>query len=306
MRPSAPYSLGRLRVLRSPQGWAVAPVHYSHDPTKGPEWYERERAKYSTQAAWDQEMEIDFSSQRGTRAYSNFVHQLHVVDGLELRGDLPIMLACDFNVSPCAWVVAQKQRRDGRDVLVVVDEVVLDPGPIAQMVQEFDNRFRGTSPVLHIYGDAAGRSRSVQTSFSDYDLVLQGLKHWPRMSLLVPRANPPIRDRLNAVNGALLDGDGVARLLVNPRCVELIEDMQTVMLDDRTRLILKSTKADDPYRMRTHTSDALGYLVWSEMPVSMGATSEETSDGAGELVDFWARQRAGSGRPKPRVLGELR
>ena len=53
--------------------------------------------------------------------------------------------------------------------------------------------------------------------------------------------------------------DGGVRLFVNPRCKELIKDLeQVVYLPDTTMI----DKLRDP--RRTHLSDALGYLLWQE------------------------------------------
>ncbi len=51
-----------LTLRRTSAGILVARVHYSahpeRDPMAHPEWRERERRAYSTQAAWDREQEI--------------------------------------------------------------------------------------------------------------------------------------------------------------------------------------------------------------------------------------------------------
>ena len=46
-------------------------------------------------------------------------------------------------------------------------------------------------------------------------------------------------------------------LLVDPKCKELIMDFEEVCFKEQTTEIDK-----DRDRKRTHTSDALGYLVW--------------------------------------------
>jgi hypothetical protein len=74
-----------------------------------------------------------------------------------------------------------------------------------------------------------------------------------------PSSNPGVRDRLDLINGSLRSRDGERRLLIDPRCTELIRDLEEVVLIEGTMII---DKTKDP--RRTHLSDALGYLVWQE------------------------------------------
>jgi hypothetical protein len=75
----------------------------------------------------------------------------------------------------------------------------------------------------------------------------------------VPKANPAVRDRLDVMNGALCSAGGDRTLHIDPRCKELITDLEQVVLQEGTMII---DKTKDP--RRTHLSDALGYLVWQE------------------------------------------
>ena len=75
----------------------------------------------------------------------------------------------------------------------------------------------------------------------------------------VPGASPAARDRLDIMNGSLRSVDGDRRLQIDPRCKELILDLEQVVLLEGTMII---DKTKDP--RRTHLSDALGYLVWQE------------------------------------------
>lgn len=59
------------------------------------------------------------------------------------------------------------------------------------------------------------------------------------------------------MNSTLRDAAGNRRLYIDPRCTELIRDLEQVTLLPGTMII---DKGHDP--KRTHLSDALGYLVW--------------------------------------------
>jgi hypothetical protein len=75
----------------------------------------------------------------------------------------------------------------------------------------------------------------------------------------VPKSNPAVRDRINLMNRQLRSAAGTVGLLVDPKCKELILDFEQVSYKQETNIIDK-----DRDRLRTHLSDALGYLVWQE------------------------------------------
>ena len=80
-----------------------------------------------------------------------------------------------------------------------------------------------------------------------------------RVSYKVPKANPAVRDRGNAVNAKLRNARGDSAMFVDPRCKQLIADFEQVTYRDSTMEIDKNKD-----RRRTHLSDALGYLVCEE------------------------------------------
>jgi hypothetical protein len=61
------------------------------------------------------------------------------------------------------------------------------------------------------------------------------------------------------VNALLRSAAGETRLFIDPKCKELILDMEQVTYKPGSTLIDKDR---DP--RRTHLSDALGYLIWRE------------------------------------------
>ena len=83
------------------------------------------------------------------------------------------------------------------------------------------------------------------------------------MSYHVPNSNPAVRDRVNAVNGMLCNQQGQRRLLVNPGCKQLIQDLERVSwkADSHDNLLPQLDKTNPGL---THVSDALGYLIEAE------------------------------------------
>jgi hypothetical protein len=75
----------------------------------------------------------------------------------------------------------------------------------------------------------------------------------------VPKANPSVRERINLTNTKLRSAGGDIGLVVDRKCKELIQDFEQVCFKGDTGQIDK-----DRDRMRTHVSDALGYLLWEQ------------------------------------------
>jgi len=73
------------------------------------------------------------------------------------------------------------------------------------------------------------------------------------------RSNPPIKDRVNSINSMLRSISGTRRIQIDPKCKELIKDFEQVAFKEGSYHIDK-----DRDRLRTHVSDALGYLLWDK------------------------------------------
>jgi hypothetical protein len=101
----------------------------------------------------------------------------------------------------------------------------------------------------------------MQTAGStDYEIISEFLRgNGYQYVFRVPRANPPVRDRVAMMNAMLEAASGEVRMYVNKRCKELIKDFEQVVYQPNTAMIDKTSDS-----RRTHLSDALGYLVWQE------------------------------------------
>jgi hypothetical protein len=126
--------------------------------------------------------------------------------------------------------------------------------------------------LLKIYGDASGNSRSTKAARTDYELIREALRRHSQFNihLLANTSNPRIRDRVNSVNHMLKTASGSCRMLIDPKCKELIKDLQQVKwARDRAGNPTGDLDKSDP--ARTHVSDALGYLMnweFGMLPVS--------------------------------------
>jgi hypothetical protein len=135
------------------------------------------------------------------------------------------------------------------------------------MTEWFKECYPTHGAELWIYGDATGKARG-QTGKSDYQLIMNVLRDYPvPIRWRIPTVNPPVPDRINAVNRALQDERGEIGVLIHPTCEDLTLDLESVLRDPRGG-IKKTHNPKDPYYFRTHTSDTFGYWVTYEQPVT--------------------------------------
>lgn len=222
----------------------------------GPAYEARLREIYPPLLA-EQYLEGRFVNTTSGRIYHPFDRAAHVRP-LDFEAGRPVGLACDFNVNPMVWLIIQC--RDG--LILVLDEIVLHEADTAAAAQEFLARYPGAGEDLFVYGDAAGRRRDTrQVGRTDYAIIKEVL---PAARLKVPKANPPVKDRINALNARLRNARGQVGLAIDPRCRELIEDLErlTWLAGSQSGALIDKS---DP--RRSHASDALGYFVSREFPI---------------------------------------
>jgi hypothetical protein len=217
-------------------------------------YYEQLRNSYD-EKFFDQEVMGLYLSQEGGRVYSAFTRNQNVVPGT-VDPRLPLLWALDFNVDPMSSVIAQRNR----DKVTVVAEIVIRHATTQEACAEFVKRYPRHDAGVVIYGDASG-FHGQTTGASDYDMIQEYFAAYSniRLERRVPKANPPVKDRLNLTNRLLKAASGKVGLTVDPKCKELIQDLEEVCFKEDGNQIDK-----DRDRLRTHLSDALGYLLWQE------------------------------------------
>ena len=239
------------RFIADPvEGYGVVlakPLENRHLLDQVPDYYERLKRSYDARF-YEQEVLGQYLNVTAGRAYNAF-DRAENVKVQEFNPWQPLVWALDLNVDPMASIVAQA---DG-DRIRVLDEIVLSRVTTEEACMEFVRRFSEARRVT-IYGHAAGGS-------FDYGMMRRFFQQqcMRNVEFRVPSSSPAVRDRLDLMNGSLRSMDGERRLLIDPRCKELIIDLEQVVLLEGTMII---DKTKDP--RRTHLSDALGYLVWQE------------------------------------------
>jgi hypothetical protein len=184
--------------------------------------------------------------------YDRFDRAKHVITELPDIDDEPLRVGIDFNVTNMSAVIGI---RSGNG-LVIIDEI-----SGAHDTDALGAEIRRRYPDHRIYGypDASGGNRS--TNAAQTDIQILGTYGISNQS---PKANPPVRDRLAAVQALLENGKGEIRLRISHTCKRMIECLE---------LQCYTEKGDpDKDAGHDHMNDALGYVIWREFnPLHAGA-----------------------------------
>jgi len=237
-----------------------------------------------------QEFQASFENLGVGLAYHAF-HRTRNVAPLRYDPKLPLFWALDFNMNPLCSVLGQT--RNGK--VFILDELILPDSNTLAACEEFLERTRKwtmapelpdlpqDSEILeeilarlkplplnvYVHGDATGEQRKTSASRTDWQIAKDFFGRYTdryRASFRVPSANPPVKDRINCVNAMLGNHAGEHRLLIDPRCKQLIKDLEQVCwkADPHGNPLAELDKSDP---MRTHVSDAVGYWIAREFPM---------------------------------------
>ena len=227
---------------------------------------------------YHQEFEAAFTGAGRHRVYYAFDRTIH----LEPAGFIPtapLVWSLDFNVNPMCMLLMQ---RSG-DTVYVLDEIIIQPdantdlacNAFHERVQKFVNN---RSIDVEVYGDASGNQRRTAATNTDWTLIRNFFircRGAYRPAIRAASTNPAVRDRVNCVNSRLKNALDQIHLYVDPRCKELIRDLEQVSwaLDSTGRPTSELDKSD---RARTHCSDALGYYIAEAFPLRPTAGFKNT------------------------------
>jgi len=221
------------------------------NPHLPPDFIERLQANYdpSLLRAY---LDGEFVNLTTGQVYDRFDRAKHVITTVPNTDDEPLRVGIDFNVANMSAVIGV--RLGGS--LLITDEIsgAHDTDALAAEI-----RRRYATRRIYIYPDASGGNRSTNATQTDI-AILESYG----MSNQSPRANPPVRDRVAAVQALLENGKGQVRLQVAAHCKRLIECLELQCY----------TEKGDPDKDAgfDHMNDALGYLVWREFnPLHAGA-----------------------------------
>ena len=221
------------------------------NPHLPPDFIERLQANYDP-TMLRAYLDGDFVNLTTGTIYDRFDRVKHVTTQLPNLDREPLRIGVDFNVGNMSAIIGVRIA----DRLLAIDEIsgAHDTDALAQEIKA-----RYPDRRIYVYPDASGGNRSTNAAQTD----IQILESYG-MSNQSPRANPPVRDRVAAVQALLENGKGQVRLQVSETCKRLIECLE---------LQCYTEKGDpDKDAGHDHMNDALGYLIWREFnPLHAGA-----------------------------------
>ena len=203
------------------------------------------------------------------RAYNHYSTS-NLVEGTEYDPAMgPLHLSVDFNRTPHMHAVFGQQDSIG-DVLWAIDEIadskVRNARQTAFAAADWVKARGGAVREIHVFGDATGKAKNVETSESAWDILIAALRtRLPDVNIRVrvPKANPPVIDRVNTFNECLRDIGDAVHYKVDKRCRHLLADLREVKTDE----------AGQPRKVAasplTHASDAEGYRVHYIRPIRL-------------------------------------
>ena len=175
---------------------------------------------------------------------------------------LPLLLGVDFNVDPMSGICAVKKD----DTLYVFDEIMLRGGATTwDFADEVTRRYGVDRRVIACPDPTGGARKTSGVGMTDHSILRR-----TGFTVQTPRAPWKVRDKITAVNTALLDATGARRTLIHPRCKELIKALRTLTYAQGTGLPNKNLGVD-------HAFDAFGYLVLQQFNLAKPETLGQTS-----------------------------
>jgi hypothetical protein len=172
---------------------------------------------------------------------------------------LPIVVGMDFNVNLICWELGQQRGNDWW----WFDEIALKGSHTQEAVQVLISRVRGHKPGIILVGDATGKANKTSAvGQTDYTIIHKALRDAQiRFEDRTTDSNPPVKDRVNAINARLKAADGSVHLWYHRKnCHYLGRDFDRVSWKENANgAILDQTKDKE----LTHASDAAGYPVFT-------------------------------------------
>ena len=186
----------------------------------------------------------EFTNLTAGQVYDRFNRKIHISDKKYDFEDEPLRIGIDFNIGNMSSVIGVRVG----DKLIIIDEITKahDTDSLAkEVLRRYPNR------RIFVYPDSSGGNRSTNAAQTDIS-ILESYG----FSNQSPKANPPVRDRISAVQALLENGQGKVRLEIASCCKRLIECLELQSYNEN----------GDPDKEGgyDHVNDALGYLVWRE------------------------------------------
>jgi len=208
---------------------------------------EIEQARRNMDArTFSQEFEATFETVQNRAAY-NFDRNIHLRTDAETSPT--VYCGMDFNVDN---MTAVKVYEYTDQTIHYSDEIRLSNSNTEEMAKEIIKRW---PEVRRVYPDSAGSARSTTSNRSDHQILRDF-----QFQVIAKKANPPVKDRLNALNRKLLNANGKVGMTVDPKCNYLIKDLEQCQRD-------KNGSLDKSDAALSHALDACSYLIDMKWPI---------------------------------------
>lgn len=236
--------------------WCFTTIQGGNVP---PEEVEAARAQLDART-FRQEFEASFENLSGLVAIS--FNDANIDKEVRDLPILPLLLGVDFNVDPMSGICAVKKG----DELWVFDEIIMTGGATTwDFAEEVINRYGVERRIVACPDPTGGARKTAGVGATDHSILRKS-----GFNVSTPRSPWKIRDKVTAVNTALLDASGTRRCKIHPRCRELIKALRTLTYSPGTSLPNKNLGVD-------HAFDAFGYLCLQTFnlakPEAIGKTS---------------------------------
>lgn len=180
--------------------------------------------------------------------------------------NVPIVLAFDFNIAknkPLSIAFLQHFRGQTH----IFNEVTVEGLRTREALNEAKER--GLLSREHryvVHGDATGRHRDTRSNQSDYSIIDDFLTNEKlRFDIDVPRKNPPVKTRHNAVNGRIRNAKGERNLFVYKDAPMADEGLRLTTLKDGANYI------EDDSPAYQHITTAIGYSICQDVNANTSA-----------------------------------
>ena len=181
----------------------------------------------------------------------------------------PILVGLDFNVSIMAGSIASKVG----DTLHVWDEIAIKNSNTDEVCAWLKGKFPGREII--VYPDPTGAARKTSAAGkTDHGIIRQ---HGFRV--VAPKSPWAIKDRLNATNWLIRNMEGERRLMVHPRCKNVIKSMKNLTYKEGVDDFIpdKDSGLD-------HHADGLGYMILSALNL---VKPWKVGSGKSKAVQVW-------------------
>lgn len=217
------------------------------NPHNAPGYIESMMANYPPQLI-KAYLEGEFTNLESGQVYPNFDRfKNHTDKTLADFPGLPLHIGQDFNIGECSSVVHVLVNGNP----IAVDEITKTYNTEA-LIRELRSRYGNRH--ITIYPDPAGNQGHTNASMSDLAMLQKA-----GFELKYTKAHPPIKDRVNAVNGMLCNSNGNRRYLINTRiCKEFTKCLEQQAYKNGQPD--KSSGTD-------HMLDAAGYFINMVFPI---------------------------------------